>query len=99
IRNDASRCAVWYHIQRSGITTVVRELISLENGNDQEQYVPLQPNPFRRMRNAFVGAVRFEQEWSLSSEFAVLFSEFLDKRKGVLKAGSMRPVVERSVLR
>ncbi|KAH7705375.1 hypothetical protein AAVH_27419 [Aphelenchoides avenae] len=86
-RHEESRCRILYQIQLSysGVRTLVQEAFTPERDNDQEEQLPVQPNPFRRMRNAFVGAVHFDYAGNMSSKFKALLSEFLRQQKGALK--------------
>lgn len=86
---DEKLCIVTYaayHDENS--TTDVRTEVLLR-GSDQTK-VTLNANPFRYMRNAFVGGATLDPPEELTAEFEELLDTFLNHHKGAMQVGIIR---------
>lgn len=88
---DETRCLVSYSTNQyfnEADTDVLDEIHLREN--DHNGRAPLEWNPFRRMRNTFVGAVEFGPPEEFMSAFMELLHAFVTHHKGAMRVGTIR---------
>lgn len=87
-----TRCMITYstvlHYDNKVPTGAREEL--LQRGNGQDEVVPSNPYPLRRLRNAYVGRAEFWPSEEFTPAFKVLLSDFISRHKGAMLVGFVR---------